>query len=66
MSSDKEILSLRKTIQHHNNLYYKHAAPEISDADYDRLKRKLEELEVLHPVASEPNSPTQDIGDDRH
>ncbi|GAB4281640.1 MAG: NAD-dependent DNA ligase LigA [Opitutales bacterium] len=57
-----EIQRLIQEIQHHDDLYYKKAAPEISDREYDRLKKKLEQLES---VISQSDSPTQRVGDDR-
>ncbi len=40
---------LRAEIAHHDELYFEKSAPEISDADYDRLKRELAALEQEHP-----------------
>ncbi len=54
--------SLRKTIEHHNYLYYVEAKPEISDFEYDILYRELEELERQHPHLIVPLSPTQKVG----
>jgi len=45
-----------------NELYYVHDAPEISDADYDELFRRLVALEAAHPDLSTPDSPTQRVG----
>ena len=56
------IRELRAELARHNHLYYSKAAPEISDPDYDRLFRELEELEKLHPQAHDPNSPTLRVG----
>lgn len=56
------ITHLRAELTLHNDLYYQKAAPEISDADYDRLYRELEELEKKHPHLHDPNSPTQRVG----
>ncbi len=56
------IRELRAELARHNHLYYSKAAPEISDPDYDRLFRELEELEKLHPQAHDPNTPTQRVG----
>lgn len=58
----KRIGELRQLIDHHNTLYYNRATPEISDADYDKLFRELEDLEKNHPQLSDPNSPTQRVG----
>ena len=53
---------LRKQIAHHNQRYYEHDAPEISDADYDALMAALRELESAHPELITPDSPTQRVG----
>lgn len=48
-------------IRRHDRLYYEQSAPEISDADYDRLMRELEALEKAHPELVSPDSPTQRV-----
>ena len=53
---------LRTQIRHHDELYYNQATPEISDAEYDKLYRELEDLEKKHPEFSDANSPTQRVG----
>jgi DNA ligase (NAD+) len=53
---------LRATIRYHNERYYDADAPEIPDADYDRLLRELAALEELHPDLITPDSPTQVVG----
>ena len=53
---------LRRLIEHHNYLYYVEDAPEISDAEYDRLFRELQELEEVHPELASLDSPTQRVG----
>ncbi|MDR0902430.1 MAG: NAD-dependent DNA ligase LigA [Opitutaceae bacterium] len=55
---------LRGEIRRHDALYFNKAAPEISDAGYDALKRELRELEALHPEWAAPDSPTQRAGAD--
>ena len=60
----ERIQSLRDQLNHHNRLYYTDAQPEISDAEYDRIFRELEELEQKHPEHLDPNSPTQRVGSD--
>jgi DNA ligase (NAD+) len=45
-----------------NELYHVHDAPEISDAEYDQLFRRLVALESAHPELVTPESPTQRIG----
>lgn len=57
-----EIERLKKEINHHNYLYYVLDNPSVTDAEYDRLLRKLEELEKKHPDLVTPDSPTQRIG----
>lgn len=59
---EKQISELRKTIEYHNRRYYQQDAPEISDAEYDRLMRELQELEQLYPDDDIASSPTQRVG----
>ena len=61
-SPEARIRELREIIRHHDELYYNRAAPEISDAEYDKLFRELEELEKTHPQFHDPTSPTQRVG----
>lgn len=56
-----EIQKLREQIRHHEELYYVHASPEISDAEFDRLVHELERLEAEHPDLVTPDSPTQRV-----
>ncbi len=58
----KRIAELRKTIEYHNKRYYQQDAPEISDAEYDRLMRELQELENRYPETYSASSPTQRVG----
>ncbi len=58
----EEVTTLRHQIRHHNDLYYNQDSPEISDAAYDKLWRRLSELEELYPDLITPDSPTQTIG----
>src|SRR5438067_335602 len=53
---------LRSEIERHNRLYYVEDAPEITDAEYDRLFRELQALEASHPELRTPDSPTQRVG----
>ena len=53
---------LRREIEHHNYLYYVNDAPEISDAEFDRLFRELQELERRYPSLATRDSPTQRVG----
>jgi len=54
--------ALRKTLEHHNRLYYVEDQPEIDDAEYDRLFQELLALEAKHPELATPDSPTQRVG----
>lgn len=57
-----EAEKLREQINRHNYLYYVLDAPEITDAEYDALMRRLEALERAHPELLTPDSPTQRVG----
>jgi len=56
------IKQLREDIDRHNYQYYALDQPLISDAEYDRLFRELQDLEARHPEFVAPDSPTQRIG----
>ena len=53
---------LRRLLEHHNYLYYVQDAPEIGDAEYDRLFQELQGLEEAHPDLRTDDSPTQRVG----
>lgn len=53
---------LRKEITYHNNLYYNKDNPEISDFEYDKMLRELENIEEEYPSLITPDSPTQNVG----
>src|SRR5260370_24020006 len=57
-----EIDKLSEQINHHNHLYYVLDNPELTDAEYDALMRRLEALEREHPELLTPDSPTQRVG----
>lgn len=57
----EEIEELRRQIHFHNYRYYVLDAPVISDSEYDRLMRRLHELEQRYPELVTPDSPTQRI-----
>jgi DNA ligase (NAD+) len=59
---EAEAQSLREQINHHNYRYYVLDDPEVTDAEYDQLMRRLEELEQAHPEIRTPDSPTQRVG----
>jgi DNA ligase (NAD+) len=58
----EEIEGLRQKLQHHEHLYYVLDQPEVSDAEYDRMMRRLQELEAQHPELVTQDSPTQRVG----
>ena len=53
---------LRETLTRANRLYHEQDAPEMPDAEYDRLFRELTELEAAHPELITADSPTQRVG----
>jgi DNA ligase (NAD+) len=57
-----EAESLREQIRRHDHLYYTMDSPEITDAEYDKLFRRLEKLEEDYPELAVPDSPTQRVG----
>jgi DNA ligase (NAD+) len=61
-SAKKKIEKLRKEIHHHDYLYYVLDKPEISDQEYDKLFRELQELEKQFPDLVTSDSPTQRVG----
>ena len=56
------IEQLRDEIRRHEELYYVHDNPAISDADFDALMRELQALEAEHPDLVSADSPTQRVG----
>lgn len=59
----QKIADLRAVVQYHNARYHQHDAPEIPDADYDKLFDELSALEQQHPELITADSPTQRVGD---
>ncbi|MBS6456579.1 MAG: NAD-dependent DNA ligase LigA [Firmicutes bacterium] len=58
-----EIKDLREKLNENARLYYTLDASTMSDYEYDRLYRRLQELEAAHPEEITPDSPTQRVGD---
>ena len=56
------IKELTELLEYHNNLYYNNDEPEISDFEYDKLLRELENLEEEFPSLKSPLSPTNKVG----
>ena len=61
-AANQRAQQLHAEIEHHNYLYYALDAPEIPDAEYDRLLRELQDLEAQYPALVSPDSPTQRVG----
>jgi DNA ligase (NAD+) len=61
-SVEQRLAALRAEIARHDHLYHVEAKPVLSDAEYDRLFRELQELESAHPELIAPDSPTQRVG----
>ena len=57
------IKKLRKDINHHNHKYYIENNPVISDFEFDKLLKELEQIEYNFPDLITPDSPTQRIGE---
>jgi DNA ligase (NAD+) len=58
----EELNTLRDEINHHNYLYHTMDEPQVTDAEYDRLFRRLKAIESEHPELVTPESPSQRIG----
>ncbi|MBR1727160.1 MAG: NAD-dependent DNA ligase LigA [Muribaculaceae bacterium] len=60
----QRIEELRRQLNEHNHKYYVLNQPTISDQEFDRMMRELQELEESYPQYSDPLSPTQRVGSD--
>ena len=61
----EEIEGLRRELSYHNHKYYVENSPEISDYDFDKMMRRLADLEAAHPEFYDPLSPSVRVGSDR-
>lgn len=61
--AEKRMNELIELISYHNKKYYTEDSPEISDAEYDKLYRELEDIEAANPELIRPDSPTGRVGD---
>lgn len=64
MNPKERIETLRQELNRHNHNYYALNAPVISDQEFDKLMKELEQLELEHPEYADPLSPTQRVGSD--
>lgn len=64
MEVKEQIERLRSELDRHNYNYYVLNAPEISDQEFDRMMRELQDLETAHPEFDDPDSPTKRVGSD--
>ena len=62
ISAESRIKELTKQLEYHNNLYYNMDEPEISDFEYDKMLKELENLEEQFPSLKSPLSPTNRVG----
>ena len=60
----QQIETLRTELHRHNHNYYVLNAPEITDFEFDRMMRELQDLEQAHPEFYDENSPTMRVGSD--
>jgi len=58
----ERIASLRDRIRYHEERYYVHDNPEITDAEFDALMHELMALEAAHPELADPDSPSARVG----
>lgn len=61
-TAKNRIDELTELLNYHSKKYYVEDNPEISDFEYDKLMRELEELEQQYPQYEKPNSPTKRVG----
>ncbi len=64
MTVEQQIHNLREQLDKYNYQYYVENNPTISDFEFDRLMRELQDLEAEHPEFHDPNSPTMRVGSD--
>ena len=61
---EAKIKALRDELERHNYNYYVLSAPTISDFEFDKMMKELQELEAAHPEFADPDSPTRRVGSD--
>ena len=58
----KDYLNKIKELNEHNKLYYEKSSPKISDADYDKLKQRITDLEKKYSFLESKSSPSLSVG----
>ncbi len=58
----RRVEALRDELRRHERLYHVENRPEITDAEFDRMMRELQELEAAHPELASPDSPSRRVG----
>ena len=61
-AAERELERLTREIARHDSLYYVDSAPELSDADYDSLRRRNEAIEARFPDLKRADSPSERVG----
>ena len=61
-SARRRVDALREDLRRHERLYHVDNKPEITDAEFDRRMRELQELEAAHPELQSPDSPSRRVG----
>ena len=67
MTHQSDIARMRELetlLEHYNHQYYVENSPEVSDFEFDKLLRELQDLEAQYPTEADPNSPTRRVGSD--
>ena len=61
-AAERELERLARDISRHDSLYYVDSAPELSDAEYDALRRRNEAIEACFPDLKRADSPSERVG----